>query len=99
VIGGLSGPAIRPVAVRAVYEVAQAVKVPIVGCGGIVGWRDAVEFLRAGACALQVGSATFRKPAAAVEVLQGLEAFLKEAGHAAVGDLVSTVKVVEGVRP
>jgi dihydroorotate dehydrogenase (NAD+) catalytic subunit len=101
VIGGLSGPAIRPVAVRAVYEVAQALQVPVVGCGGIVEWPDAVEFLRAGACAVQVGSATFRKPAAALEVLQGLEAFLKEAGHASVGDLVSTVKVRlrDGVHP
>jgi len=92
VIGGLSGPAIRPVAVRAVYEVAQAVDIPIVGCGGIVEWPDAVEFLRAGACALQVGSATFRNPAAALEVLQGLEAFLEEAGHQKVEELVSTVK-------
>jgi len=92
IIGGLSGPAIRPVAVRAVYEVAQAVDIPIVGCGGIIAWTDAVEFLRAGACALQVGSATFRNPAAALEVLRGLEAFLKEAGHQSVGELVSTVK-------
>ena len=92
VIGGLSGPAIRPVAVRAVYEVAQALDIPIVGCGGIVAWPDAVEFLRAGACALQVGSATFRNPAAALEVLRGLEAFLQEAGHQKVGELVSTVK-------
>jgi dihydroorotate dehydrogenase (NAD+) catalytic subunit len=91
-IGGLSGPAIRPVAVRAVYEVASALDIPIVGCGGIVDWPDAVEFLRAGACALQVGSATFRNPAAALEVLRGLEAFLEEAGHQAVGELVSTVK-------
>lgn len=91
-IGGLSGPAIRPVAVRAVYEVAQAVEIPIVGCGGIVEWPDAVEFLRAGACALQVGSATFRNPATALEVLQGLEAFLKQAGHKSVGELVSTVR-------
>lgn len=92
VIGGLSGPAIRPVAVRAVYEVAQALDIPIVGCGGIVEWPHAVEFLRAGACALQVGSATFRNPAAALEVLSGLEAFLVEAGHKSVAELVSTVK-------
>ena len=97
VIGGLSGPAIRPVAVRAVYEVAQALEIPVVGCGGIVEWPDAVEFLRAGACALQVGSATFRKPTAAMDVLQGLEAFLKETGHKSVGELVSTVKVHDGV--
>jgi dihydroorotate dehydrogenase (NAD+) catalytic subunit len=99
VIGGLSGPAIRPVAVRAVYEVAQALDIPIVGCGGIVEWQDAVEFLRAGACALQVGSATFRKPAASLEVLQGLEAYLREAGHQSVGELVSTVRANDGAHP
>jgi dihydroorotate dehydrogenase (NAD+) catalytic subunit len=71
----------------------------VVGCGGIVEWPDAVEFLRAGACAVQVGSATFRKPTAAMEILQGLEAFLKEGGHASVGDLVSTVKLHDGVHP
>jgi len=79
-IGGLSGPAIRPVAIRAVYEVSRALKLPIVGAGGIGSYLDAVEFLRAGASAVQVGSATFRNPRAAAEVLQGLIGFLEEKG-------------------
>lgn len=90
-IGGLSGPAIRPVAVRAVYEVAAAVDIPVVGCGGIAGWRDAVELMRAGACAVQVGSVTFRNPQACVQILEGLEAFLRESGHAACRELVGSV--------
>ncbi len=79
-IGGLSGPAIRPVAVRAVYETYRAVKIPIIGCGGVCDWRDAVEFIMAGASAVQVGSANFRNPRAALEVLQGLEKFLTQEG-------------------
>ena len=77
-IGGLSGPAIRPIAVRAIYEVHQEVELPIVGCGGLMTALDAVEFLRAGASAVQVGSATFRRPDAAIEVLSGLRAFCQE---------------------
>ncbi len=79
-IGGLSGPAIRPVAIRAVFEVCAAVDLPVVGCGGIVQWQDAVEFMRAGACAVQVGSATFRNPKTANGVLAGMTAFAAEQG-------------------
>ncbi len=93
VIGGLSGPAIRPVAVRAVFEVARAVDIPLVGCGGIVTWQDAVEFMRAGASAVQVGSATFRDPAAAIGVLDGLREFVAEIGYSSCSEFVSTVKV------
>ncbi len=93
VIGGLSGPAIRPVAVRAVFEVARALPVPIVGCGGIGAWQDAVEFFRAGAGAVQVGSATFRRPDAALEILRGIEKFLTQEGIDSVGRLVGTVKL------
>lgn len=87
IIGGLSGPAIRPVAVRAVYEVAREVEVPLVGCGGICGWQDAVEFFLAGARAVQVGSATFRRPDTAVEVVRGIEQFLGQTGRSSVGEL------------
>jgi dihydroorotate dehydrogenase (NAD+) catalytic subunit len=93
VIGGLSGPAIKPIAVRAVYEVSQALRVPVVGCGGIVDWADAAEHMRAGAVAVQVGSATFRNPAAALEVLEGLERFLGELGLRSCRELVGTVRV------
>jgi dihydroorotate dehydrogenase (NAD+) catalytic subunit len=92
-IGGLSGPAIRPVAVRAVFEVCQAVDIPVVGCGGIVNWPDAVEFFRAGACAIQVGSATFRNPGAALEILDGLKEYMTQTGCTSVGDLVGTVQM------
>jgi dihydroorotate dehydrogenase (NAD+) catalytic subunit len=93
VIGGLSGPAIRPIAIRAVYEVSRALDIPIVGSGGIIEWRDAVEFMRAGAGAVQVGSANFRNPKAAIEVLHGLEEYLKQNGNISPRELVGTVRV------
>lgn len=85
--GGLSGPAIRPIALRMVLEARQAVRLPIVGVGGIATWQDALEFIWAGASAVQVGSATFRDPAAAVGVLDGLERFCRERGIARLQDL------------
>jgi dihydroorotate dehydrogenase (NAD+) catalytic subunit len=93
VMGGLSGPAIRPVAVRMVYEVNRAVEIPLVGCGGIVHWQDAVEMMRAGASAVQVGSATFRNPRASLDVLEGVERFLRGTGIQRCKDLVGTVQV------
>ncbi len=75
--GGLSGPAMKPVALYLVYTVAKAVSVPIVGCGGITTAGDAIEFLMAGASAVQVGTATFTAPQAALSVLEGIEVFLK----------------------
>lgn len=72
--GGLSGPALKPIAVRLVCIVSQAVSVPVIGCGGITTGEDAVEFLLAGASAVQVGTATFRNPSAALDVLEGIEA-------------------------
>lgn len=77
---GLSGPAIKPVALRMVYQVARAVDVPIIGCGGISTGLDAVEFLMAGATAVQVGTATFRNPLAPLAVLDGVEEFLRGEG-------------------
>ncbi len=85
---GLSGPAIKPVALRMVYQVAAAVDVPIVGCGGISSGLDAVEFLLAGATAVQVGTATFVNPRAPLEVLEGLQRFLDEEDVADVQELV-----------
>jgi len=84
------------VAIRMVYQVSQAVPIPIVGSGGIVRWQDAVEFLRAGASAVQVGSATFRNPTAALDVLHGLNDFLVEVGAASYRDLVGAVREAEG---
>lgn len=76
--GGLSGPALKPIAIKIVYDVASAVDVPIIGCGGISGGEDAVEFLLAGASAVQVGTATFTNPHATIDVLDGIEAYLRE---------------------
>jgi dihydroorotate dehydrogenase (NAD+) catalytic subunit len=75
VTGGLSGPAIRPVAVRAVWQVAQAVQVPLIGMGGICNARDALEFILAGATAVAVGSASFHDPLAAVHIIEGLDEY------------------------
>lgn len=80
VCGGLSGPAIRPVALRMVYEVAQAVEVPVIGCGGIVTANDALEFIMAGASAVQVGTANFTDPRAPLDILEGIRSFMKKEG-------------------
>jgi dihydroorotate dehydrogenase (NAD+) catalytic subunit len=85
--GGLSGPAIRPVAVRMVYEVYKAVKVPIIGMGGIMHAADAVEFMLAGAAAVAVGTANFINPTATVDVLEGLIAYMREEKIESISDL------------
>jgi len=78
VTGGLSGPAIKPVALRMVWEVCRRVKIPVIGIGGIQSAADALEFLLVGASAVQVGTANFRNPGVCVEILEGIEAFLRE---------------------
>ncbi|MGD0550110.1 MAG: dihydroorotate dehydrogenase, partial [Candidatus Bathyarchaeia archaeon] len=88
-IGGLSGPAIKPVAVRCVYELVEKVKLPIIGVGGIMGWEDAVEFFLAGASAVQIGTAILRKDLNVFsEVTQGLASYLKANGFTSVSELV-----------
>jgi dihydroorotate dehydrogenase (NAD+) catalytic subunit len=94
--GGLSGPAIKPLALRMVYEAAQAVKIPIVGLGGIANGEDAAEFLIAGATAVQVGSANFWDPAAPVRVAQELDRFLEREGIAQASDLTGTLRLNGG---
>jgi dihydroorotate dehydrogenase (NAD+) catalytic subunit len=89
---GLSGPAIKPVALRMVWQVASAVKVPVIGCGGISTGTDAVEFLLAGATAVQVGTATFRHPRAPLAVLEGIERYLDDSGTTDVRDLIGRAK-------
>ncbi|SCY87830.1 dihydroorotate dehydrogenase [Desulfoluna spongiiphila] len=93
VVGGLSGPAVKPVAIRMVYQVAKAVKIPVIGMGGIMTADDAVEFLIAGASAVQVGTANFVYPDAAEKVVDGIEAFLKEKGISDVNDLIGSVEI------
>ena len=86
--GGLSGPAVKPIALRMVYEVAGAVGIPVLGIGGISDWRDAVEFLLAGATAVQVGTANFINPRACPEIIAGLRDWLSECGVADVREIV-----------
>jgi len=93
ITGGLSGPAIRPLAVRMTWEVARAVQLPIIGMGGIVDARDALEFILAGATAVQVGTANFLHPRAALDVLEGLERYLVEHGIGAVTELVGALEL------
>ncbi|MBE7544083.1 MAG: dihydroorotate dehydrogenase [Bryobacteraceae bacterium] len=90
--GGLSGPAIKPVALRMVHEAARAVSIPVIGLGGIASGEDAAEFLIAGASAVQVGTATFWDPHAPLRIAHELEQFLKQEGIASVRDLVGTLK-------
>ena len=92
ITGGLSGPAIKPVALRMVWQVAQAVDVPVIGIGGIMNATDAVEFFLAGADAIQVGTANFVNPSAAVEIADGLDAYLDQHGFEHIGDIVGTVR-------
>ncbi|MFP3984511.1 MAG: dihydroorotate dehydrogenase [Candidatus Bathyarchaeia archaeon] len=88
-MGGLSGPAIKPVAVRCVYEIYNAVKIPIIGCGGIETWQDAVEFMEAGASAVQVGTAIATKGLKVFkQITIGIETFLKKKKFASVRELV-----------
>jgi dihydroorotate dehydrogenase (NAD+) catalytic subunit len=91
-VGGLSGPAIKPVALRMVYEVARAVEVPVVGCGGIASAGDALEFIMAGASAVQVGTATFTNPRAPLEILQGIEEFMAKEGVRRLSEIVGVAK-------
>ena len=88
IMGGLSGPAIKPVALRMVWQVSQAVGIPVMGLGGICVWQDAVEFLLAGASAVQVGTANFVDPQAPLSILRGLEAYLRENGYDDVNEIV-----------
>jgi len=92
-MGGLSGPAIKPVALRAVYQVASAVKIPIIGVGGIATIDDAMEFLVAGATAIQVGTANFYRPRASLEILEALPAALGELRASSVREVVGTMKL------
>lgn len=89
---GLSGPAIKPVALRMVWQVAAAVKVPVIGCGGISTATDAIEFILAGASAVQVGTATFRDPNTPIRVLDGLLAYLAESGVEDIGELIGAAR-------
>ncbi|MBX3280080.1 MAG: dihydroorotate dehydrogenase [Acidobacteria bacterium] len=93
ITGGLSGPAIKPIAVRCVFQVARAVKIPLVGIGGIATTEDALEFIIAGASAVQVGTASFYDPQAAMKIVDGLEAYCLRKGLDSIRDLVGAVRL------
>jgi dihydroorotate dehydrogenase (NAD+) catalytic subunit len=95
IVGGLSGPAIRPIAVRMVYETRQAVKIPVIGMGGIVDARDAIEFIVAGASAVQVGTASFVDPFIWAKLLDGIREYMTRHRVTRVADLVGTVDTRE----
>ena len=90
--GGLSGPAIHPVAVRMVYQAAQAVKIPIIGMGGIMTAEDAVEMMLAGATAISIGTANFRNPAVTAEIVDGIREYMEQYGVKDVNELIGAVK-------
>jgi dihydroorotate dehydrogenase (NAD+) catalytic subunit len=93
ITGGLSGPAIKPVALRMVWQVAQFVNVPVIGIGGIMTTKDALEFLIAGAVAVQIGTANFINPHATVDIIDGIEAFMTERNITDIADIIATLKV------
>jgi len=93
ITGGLSGPAIKPVALRMVWQVAKSVKIPVIGIGGIMTASDALEFLIAGASAVQVGTANFVNPGCTIEIIEGIETFLTEKKIGSVRDIIGTLRV------
>ncbi|MDD6892189.1 MAG: dihydroorotate dehydrogenase [Bacteroidales bacterium] len=93
ITGGMSGAAVKPIALRMVWQVAKAVKIPVVGLGGIMNWRDAVEFLLAGASAIEIGTANFIDPAVTVKVAEGINDYLDRHGFASVKDIVGALEV------
>lgn len=93
ITGGMSGPAVKPVALRMVWQVAKAVKIPVIGLGGIMNWRDAVEFMLAGATAIQIGTANFVDPAITTKVVDGIDKYLEKYGFSSVKEIIGNLKV------
>jgi len=93
VTGGLSGPAVKPIALRMVWQVARAVKIPVIGLGGIMNAADAIEFILAGASAIQVGTANFIDPTVSIKVVDGINDYLDRHGFQSVGDIVGALEI------
>jgi len=93
IFGGLSGPAIKPIALRMVYQVASAVKIPVIGMGGIMTGADALEFMIVGAKAVEVGTANFVDPASTLRIVREIEDFCQTKGHDKIADLIGTLKI------
>ena len=93
VTGGMSGAAVKPIALRMVWQVAKAVKIPVIGLGGIMNWKDAVEFMLAGASAIQIGTANFIDPAITVKVAEGIDDYLNRHGYKSVKEIIGALEV------
>ena len=91
--GGMSGPAVKPIALRMVWQVAKAVNIPVVGLGGITNATDAIEFLLAGASAIEVGTANFMDPAVTGKIVDGINEYLDRHGFASVRDIIGALEV------
>lgn len=94
VTGGLSGPCVKPVALRMVWQTAKAVQIPIIGLGGIAGWKDAVEFMLAGASAVQIGTYNFVDPTVSVQTIDGINAYCDRHGFASVTELIGALQSI-----
>lgn len=92
-VGGMSGPAVFPIAVRMVWQTANAVKIPVIGMGGISTWEDGIEMMLAGASAIQVGAALFANPYACVEIADGMNKYLDEKGIKSINDIIGKVEI------
>lgn len=93
ITGGLSGPCVKPVALRMVWQTHQAVKIPIIGLGGISSWKDAIEFMLAGATAIQIGTYNFVDPTASIKVIEGIDAYCNRHGFKKATDLIGALEV------
>jgi dihydroorotate dehydrogenase (NAD+) catalytic subunit len=93
IIGGLSGPAIKPISVRMVWQVAQKVSIPVIGIGGIQSWEDAVEYFLAGASAIQVGTYNFVNPNGMIEILKGIEGYMQQHGMLSMKELIGSLEI------
>jgi dihydroorotate dehydrogenase (NAD+) catalytic subunit len=94
ITGGLSGPCIKPIALRMVWQVAKAVKIPVIGLGGIMNASDAIEFMLAGATAVQVGTANFIDPQVSIKIIKGIEDYLQRHNLSSVYEIIGNLKNV-----
>lgn len=93
ITGGLSGPAVKPVALRMVWQVANSVKIPVIGLGGIMNWKDAVEFILAGASAVQIGTANFIDPCVTIKIIDGISNYLDKYNYNTISDIIGALEV------
>lgn len=93
ITGGLSGPAVKPIALRMVWQVAKSVKIPVIGLGGIMDWKDAIEFFLAGASAIQIGTANFIDPQATVKIIDGINDYLNRHNYQSIYEIVGGLKI------